>query len=370
MIIGVPKEIKQNEARVGLVVAGVKTLIKAGHRVLIETNAGIGCGIIDNAYKEAGAEIVKSPREIFDSANMIVKVKEPIDRELEYLHENQILFTFLHLAAVPHVAKALIAKKVNAVAYETIQTPDNALPVLKPMSEIAGKLSSQVGAYFLQRDKEGCGKGLLLGGVPGVKRGRVIVIGGGVAGMNAAKIAVGMGAEVTVIDREVKRLEFLEDIFGTRVKTLMSNISNIEESVRQADLIIGSVLVPGGKAPKIITKQMIGEMEKGTVIVDISIDQGGCIETIRPTTHEDPTYEVQGVIHYGVTNIPAAVARTSTYALTNATFPYVIQLANKGLLGAVRENPSLYKGVNVYQGKITYKTVADDLGLSFQSLEF
>ncbi|MEK7790780.1 MAG: alanine dehydrogenase, partial [Deltaproteobacteria bacterium] len=254
MIIGVPKEIKNNENRVGLVVAGVKTLVQGGHTVLVERNAGFGCGIGDVEYQAAGAELVVSSKKIFDVSQLIVKVKEPVGLELNYLHEGQILFTFLHLAAVPTVASALMARKVTAIAYETIQTPDGALPILKPMSEIAGKLSIQVGAYFLQKDKLGRGKGLLLGGVPGVKRGRVVIIGGGVAGMNAAKIAVGMGAEVTIIDRDVKRLEYLDDIFGTRIKTLMSNISNIEESVRLADLVIGAVLVTGAKAPKVITQ--------------------------------------------------------------------------------------------------------------------
>ena len=370
MIIGIPKEIKPNEDRVGLVVAGVKALAQSGHQVLVQYGAGEGCGISDESYQKAGARLIRSAKEIFDTADMIIKVKEPIGHELEYVHENQILFTFLHLAAVPEVAKALMQKKVNAIAYETIQTGDQALPVLKPMSEIAGKLATQVGAYFLQKNKEGKGKGLLLGGVPGVKRGQVVIMGGGVAGMNAAKIAIGMGAEVTIIDRDVKRLEYLDDIFGTRIKTLMANISNFEESVKHVDLVIGAVLVAGAKAPKIITRKMVEEMETATVLVDISIDQGGCIETIRPTTHDDPTFEVNGVIHYGVTNIPAAVARTSTYALTNVTTPYAIQLANKGFEKAVSENRALLKGVNVCGGKITYKTVADDLDLQYQPLTF
>src|SRR3989338_8648140 len=300
MIIGVPKEIKQNENRVGLVVAGVKALVRSKHRVLIEKGAGIGCGISDDDYKGAGAEIISAARELYDVSDLIVKVKEPIDPELNYFHEGQLLFTFLHLAAVSDVAKALMKKRVSAIAYETIQTADMSLPILKPMSEIAGKLSTQVGAYFLQKNKDGRGKGLLLGGVPGVQRGRVVIIGGGVAGMNAAKIAIGMGAEVIVIDRDVSRLEYLDDIFGTRIKTLMSNISNFEESVKHVDLVIGAVLVAGAKAPKIITRKMVEEMETATVLVDISIDQGGCIETIRQTTHDDPTFEVNGVIHYGV----------------------------------------------------------------------
>jgi len=368
MIIGVPKEIKNNENRVGLVVAGVKTLIQHGHKVLVEKNAGMGCGIENEAYRQAGAELIDSAKTIFDESDLIVKVKEPVDPELHYLRSNQVLFTFLHLAAVPSLATALVEKKATAIAYETIQLPDLSLPVLKPMSEVAGKLATQIGAYFLQKDKEGKGKGILLGGVPGVKRGQVTIVGGGVAGMNAAKIAIGMGAEVTLVDRDVKRLEYLDDIFGTRIKTLMSNISNVEESVRESDMVIGAVLVTGAKAPKLVTRDMVLDMEPGSVLLDISIDQGGCIETMKPTTHEYPTFEINGVIHYGVTNIPAAVARTSTYALTNVTFPYVLQLANKGFEKAIRENEALYKGVNVCHGKITYKTVADDLGLKFEKL--
>ncbi len=369
MIIGVPKEIKNNENRVGLVVAGVKTLVQGGHTVLVERNAGFGCGIGDEEYQAAGAEMVESSKKIFDVSQLIVKVKEPVGLELNYLHEGQILFTFLHLAAVPTVASALMARKVTAIAYETIQTPDGALPILKPMSEIAGKVATQIGAYLLQKDRSDKGKGVLLGGVPGVNRGRVTIVGGGIAGMNAAKIAIGIGAEVTMIDRDVRRLEYLDDIFGSRIRTLMSNISNIEASVRNADLVVGAVLITGAKAPKIVTRQMVREMEPQSVIVDISIDQGGCIETIRPTTHDHPTYEEEGVIHYGVTNIPAAVARTSTYALTNVTLPYVVQLANKGFIQAVRENSALFQGVNAYQGQITYKTVADDLNLSYEPLK-
>lgn len=368
MIIGVPKEIKNNENRVGLIAAGVKTLTQGGHTVLVERNAGVGCGIQDEEYKAAGAEMVESAKKIFDTAGLIVKVKEPVGLELNYLREGQLLFTFLHLAAVPEVAEALIARKATAIAYETIQTPDGVLPILKPMSEIAGKVSIQIGAYFLQKDRADKGKGVLLGGVPGVNRGRVTIIGGGVAGMNAAKIAIGMGAEVTIIDRDVKRLEYLDDIFGNRIRTLMSNISNIEASVRHADLVVGAVLITGAKAPKIVTRKTVHNMEPQSVIVDISIDQGGCIETIHPTTHDHPTYEEEGVIHYGVTNIPAAVARTSTYALTNVTLPYVVQLANKGFREAVRDNSALFQGVNAYEGHITYKTVADDLNLPHQPL--
>lgn len=369
MIIGVPKEVKNNENRVGLVATGVKTLVQGGHTVWVERNAGLGCGISDEEYKAAGAEMVESAKKIFDASQLIVKVKEPVGLELNYLHEGQILFTFLHLAAVPAVASALMARKVTAIAYETIQTPDGALPILKPMSEIAGKVATQIGAYLLQKDRSDKGKGVLLGGVPGVNRGRVTIVGGGIAGMNAAKIAIGIGAEVTMIDRDVRRLEYLDDIFGSRIRTLMSNISNIEASVRNADLVVGAVLITGAKAPKIVTRQMVREMEPQSVIVDISIDQGGCIETIRPTTHDHPTYEEEGVIHYGVTNIPAAVARTSTYALTNVTLPYVVQLSNKGFIQAVRENSALFQGVNAYQGQITYKTVADDLDLSYEPLK-
>ncbi|HBQ22076.1 MAG: alanine dehydrogenase [Deltaproteobacteria bacterium GWA2_38_16] len=368
MIIGIPKEIKNHENRVGLIEVGVKVLVQQGHKVLVEKNAGMGCGIRNEDYQEAGAILVDSAKQIYDDSDMIVKVKEPVDPETHYLHDGQILFTFLHLAAVPTLAKELMNKKVSAIAYETIQLSDGSLPVLKPMSEVAGKMAPQLGAYLLQKDKSDKGKGVLLGGVPGVKRGQVTIVGGGVAGMNAAKIAVGMGADVTIVDRDVRRLEYLDDIFGTQIKTLMSNISNIEESVRESDLVIGAVLVTGAKAPKLVTKEMVFKMEPSSVLIDISIDQGGCIETMKPTTHDNPTFDLKGVIHYGVTNIPAAVARTSTYALTNVTFPYVLQLANKGFEKAIQENEALYKGVNICQGKVTYKTVADDLGLKFEKL--
>lgn len=274
MIIGVPKEIKNNENRVGLVIAGVKTLTQHGHQVLIQKHAGEGCGIPDEAYQEAGASLIDSQEKIWSDADLIVKVKEPVGPELKLLRENQVLFTFLHLAAVPELAKALVERKVSGIAYETIQNSDGSLPLLKPMSEVAGKLSTQIGAYFLQKDKDNYGKGILLGGVPGVKRGQVTIIGGGIAGMNAAKIAIGMGAEVTLVDRDVKRLEYLDDIFGTRIRTLMSNISNVEESVHESDLVIGSVLITGAKAPKLVTRHMVEEMEPGSVIIDISIDQG------------------------------------------------------------------------------------------------
>ena len=368
MIIGVPKEIKNHENRVGLVVGGVKTLVQQGHQVLVQKNAGHGCGILDEEYQQAGATIINDVKKIYDDADMIIKVKEPVDPEVNFLREGQILFTFLHLAAVPELAQKLVEKKVSAVAYETIQTQDGALPLLKPMSEVAGKLATQIGAYYLQKDKNDKGKGLLLGGVPGVRRGQVMIIGGGVAGTNAAKIAIGMGADVTIVDRDVRRLEYLDDIFGTRIKTLMSNISNVEETVRNSDLVIGSVLITGAKSPKIVTKEMVMEMEAGSVMIDISIDQGGCIETIHPTTHDNPTFEVSGVIHYGVTNIPAAVARTSTYALNNVTLPYAVKLANLGFEKAIQKDPSLYAGVNVHAGHVTYKTVADDLGLRYEKL--
>lgn len=368
MVIGVPKEIKNHENRVGLVVSAVKTLIGLGHTVLIQKNAGVGCGIQDEEYRHAGAVIVDSAKKIYDEAELIVKVKEPIEPETEFLREGQVLFTFLHLAAVGDLAKTLVEKKVSAIAYETIQLEDGTLPILKPMSEVAGKLSAQIGAYYLQKDRRDKGKGILLGGVPGVKRGQVTIIGGGVAGTNAAKIAVGMGAHVTLIDRDVRRLEYLEDIFGTTIRTLMSNSSNVEESVRSADLVIGSVLVTGAKAPKIVTREMVLGMEAGSVIIDVSIDQGGCIETIHPTTHDDPIFEVGGVIHYGVTNIPAAVARTSTYALNNVTLPYIVRLANLGFERAIRGDLALYHGVNVCNGQVTYKTVADDLGFKYQKL--
>lgn len=369
MIIGVPKEIKNNENRVGAVLSGVRDLVSAGHQVLIESGAGLGSGIHDHEYREAGAIIVNKPTEVWEKSEMVMKVKEPLPPEFELMREGQILYTFFHLAAEPKLTKQLIHAKVKAVAYETIQLPNGTLPCLKPMSEVAGKMSTQIGAYFLQKDRKDKGKGILLGGVPGVGRGLVTIIGAGVAGTNAAKIAVGLGAQVTILDTNLNRLEYLDDIFGGKIVTLKSNQTNIEESVKGTDLLIGAVLVAGAKAPRLVTSEMISKMDQGSVVIDISIDQGGCIETIRPTSHEQPIFEVDGVIHYGVTNIPGAVARTSTYALTNTTIPYALKIAELGLEKAAKGDSALSRGINVYNGMVTCEPVAKDLGYHYTPID-
>jgi len=360
MLIGVPKEIKNNENRVALTPAGALQLIHAGHSVRIESNAGVGSGFSNEDYTRAGAYIVKTAKEAW-TANMVMKVKEPLPTEFDFFREDLILFTYLHLAPETLLTKALCDKKVFSIAYETIQLEDGSLPLLTPMSEVAGRMSSQIGAYLLTAPFGG--KGILLAGVPGVNRAKITIVGGGVAGTNAAKIAKGLGADVTIIDINANRLRELEDIFGASVKTLMANTYNIAEAVKNADLVIGAVLVPGGKAPKIVTEEMVKQMAKGSVIVDISIDQGGCFETIdRITTHDKPTYEKHGVIHYSVANMPGAVPHTSTAALTNVTLPYAIKLAN-GHEKACLNDSALLKGINVLDGHITYKAVADAQGL-------
>lgn len=364
MIVGVPKEIKNNENRVGLVPSGVKALKQHGHTVLVQTHAGHGIGISDEEYRKAGATIVDSAKEVFSKAEMIVKVKEPLPEEYSLLRENQILYTYLHLAPAPQLTKALMERKVTSIAYETIQPEDGSLPLLTPMSEVAGRMSTQIGAHLLE--KASGGKGVLLGGVPGVPRAKVTVLGGGVSGVNAARIAVGMNAQVSILDINPKRLEYLDHIFEGRIQTLFSNSENIEKSVKEADLVIGAVLIPGAKAPKLVTKDLVSEMTPGSVIVDIAIDQGGCIETIKPTSHDNPTYSVDGVIHYAVPNMPGAVARTSTYALTNVTMKYCLMLADLGFKEAVSKDAALYKGVNVYNGKVSYMPVAKDLGLPYE----
>lgn len=366
MIIGVPKEIKNNENRVALVPSGVKALKARGHSVLVQTNAGAGIGISDDEYRKAGANIVESPKEVFSKSEMIVKVKEPLPEEYGLLRENQILYTYLHLAPAPQLTKALMERKVVAIAYETIQLEDGSLPLLTPMSEVAGRMATQIGAHLLQKDSGG--RGVLLGGVPGVERSNVAILGGGVSGINAAKMAIGMGAKVTILDINHKRLEYLDDVFGTAVSTLYSNVDNIEKSVAQSDLVIGAVLVPGAKAPKLVSKDLISQMAPGTVVVDIAVDQGGCIETCKPTSHDNPTFTVDGVIHYCVPNMPGAVARTSTYALTNVTLQYALKLADLGFKDAIAKDPALYKGVNVYNGKVSYLQVAKDLGLPYEEV--
>ncbi|TMN22914.1 alanine dehydrogenase [Lentibacillus cibarius] len=367
MIIGVPKEIKNNENRVAITPAGVDNLVNAGHTVLVETNAGVGSSFTDDEYKSAGAEISGSASDVWGKANMIMKVKEPLPSEYDYFREGLILFTYLHLAAEPELAKALSEKGVTAIAYETI-TVNNTLPLLSPMSEVAGRMASQLGAQYLEKAKGG--KGVLLSGVPGVSRGKVTVVGGGMVGTNAAKIALGLGADVTILDLNPDRLRQLEDIFGGSVQTLMSNPANIAASVKDSDLVIGAVLIPGAKAPKLVTEDMVKSMQPGSVVVDVAIDQGGNFETVdHITTHDDPIYEKHGVLHYAVANIPGAVPRTATIALTNVTIPYALQLANKGVEKAITDSQAIKTGVNVLNGKITYEAVAHDLGFDFQSVD-
>lgn len=366
MLIGVPKEIKNNENRVAITPAGVDAFVKAGHEIMVETNAGIGSGFTNADYINTGAKIVSTAAEAW-SAEMVIKVKEPLSSEYHYFREGLILFTYLHLAAEPELAKALLEKGVIAIAYETVEV-NRTLPLLTPMSEVAGRMSVQIGAQFLENVHGG--KGILLSGVPGVKRGKVTIIGGGVAGTNAAKMAVGLGAEVTILDLNPDRLRQLDDIFGTDVTTLMSNPYNIAEAVKESDLVIGAVLIPGAKAPKLVTEEMIQAMSPGSVVVDIAIDQGGIFATTdRITTHDQPTYEKHGVVHYAVANMPGAVPRTSTLALTNVTIPYALQIANKGVTRAITENHSLKLGLNVMSGSITYEAVARDLGYDYVTVE-
>ena len=367
MNIGVPKEIKNNENRVGLVPSGVRQLSLDGHQVFIESGAGLGIGIEDKEYTEGGATIVKTPAQIFEKAEMIVKVKEPQPQEISLITSRHILYAYLHLAAEKELTKALMKTRATCIAYETIQMEDGSLPLLNPMSEVAGRMATQVGATYLQLNNKG--KGILLGGVPGVRRGRVTILGCGVAGTNAIKMAMGLGAEVVAIDLNIKRLVELDDLFDTKITTLFSNISNIEQAVRESDLVIGAVLIPGAKAPKLVTRQMIRQMEKGSVVVDIAVDQGGCIETCRPTTHEDPTYHVDGITHYCVANMPAAVASTSTYALTNTTLQYARMIARKGVRKAALEDKAFQRGINIYQGNLVYQSIARDLHIPYTPLE-
>ncbi len=367
MIVGVPKEIKNHEYRVALVPAGARVLVEEGHRVLVEKSAGEGSGISDEEYQQVGADIRPSAQAVFGEAEMIVKVKEPLPVEYDLMHEGQILFTYLHLAPALELTQALLRQKVIGIAYETVQLEDGSLPLLVPMSEIAGKLSVQVGAYYLQ--KSNGGSGVLLGGVPGVRPGIVVIIGAGVVGANAAKIAMGMGANVTILNRGIDKLRYLDDIYGERINTLSSTRSNIEEAIANADLVIGGMLIVGAKATKLVTRDMLAKMRKGSVIVDVSIDQGGCCETAVPTTHENPVFEVDGVLHYCVANMPAAVSRTSTFALTNVTLPYVLKLANLGYAEAMRTDTALRKGLNVFKGKLVYEPVAKSLGLEYTSFD-
>lgn len=368
MIIGVPKEIKTREYRVGLVPGGVQQLVEAGHRVLVEAGAGLGAGIADEAFVRSGAAIVPTAAEVWQRADMVIKVKEPIPSEYGYFRPGLILYTYLHLAAVPELGHELLRSGVTGIAYETIEDRRGQLPLLKPMSEIAGRMSVQVGAHCLE--KQAGGMGLLLGGVPGTKPGHVVIIGGGSVGMSAARIAVGMGARVTVIDRSLDRLTYLDDVFLGRVMTLHSNPETIEHAVLQADLLIGAVLVTGARAPRLVSAGLVARMKAGSVIVDVSVDQGGCIETCRPTTHENPTYFVGDVLHYCVANMPGAVSRTSTFALTNATMGYALMLANLGLEKAIKADPGLRLGVNTFAGHCTHEAVAEALGVAFGPLPF
>lgn len=367
MIIGVPREIKNNENRVALTPGGVTQLIAAGHRVLIERNAGLGSGFENEDYLFAGAEIIDDAAKVWADVEMIMKVKEPLPSEYGYFRKGLILFTYLHLAAEPALARALKDEGVTAIAYETV-TVNRTLPLLTPMSEVAGRMAAQIGAQFLEKPKGG--KGILLAGVPGVNRGKVTIIGGGVVGTNAAKMAIGLGADVTIIDLSAERLRQLDDIFGTQIKTLMSNPMNIAAAVAEADLLICAVLIPGAKAPTLVTEQMVQAMKSGSVIVDVAIDQGGIVETVdHITTHDNPTYEKHGVLHYAVANMPGAVPRTSTIALTNVTVPYALQIASKGLYRAINDNTALKAGVNVIAGEVTYEAVARDLGYLYKKIE-
>lgn len=365
MLIGIPKEIKTRETRVGMVPGGVSALTAQGHKVIIESQAGLGAGIKDDDFVKAGAEIVPSAREVWAQSEMIIKVKEPITPEFDLMRPGQIIYTFLHLAAAEELTHALLRRGVTGIAYETIEGPNRSLPLLKPMSEVAGRMAIQVGAQCLE--KHHGGKGLLLGGVPGVRRARVAIIGGGIVGINSAKIAIGMGAQVSILDVDAQRLAYLDDVFGSKISTLMSNAENIAKAVEESDLVVGAVLLTGAKAPTLVTDEMIRRMTAGSVLVDVAIDQGGCIEGIRPTTHDEPTYVHHDVLHYAVTNIPGDVPMTSTYALTNVTTPYAIEIASKGLSGALQDNPALLGGINTFDGRLTHRAVAEALNLEYQA---
>jgi alanine dehydrogenase len=366
MIIGVPKEIKDHETRVGLVPSGVAQLREAGHEVLVETRAGEGSSLPDGDYLQAGAAMLPTAAEVWQKADLIVKVKEPQKSEYPHFRPGLTLFTYLHLAPLPELTDRLLEARVNGVAYETIREGDGSLPLLTPMSEVAGRMSVQVGAQYLE--KRNGGRGVLLGGIPGVAPANVVVLGGGVVGMNAAKIAVGMSAHVTIIDRNLNRLRQLDDIFNNSVVTVASNSWTIKEALKLADLVIGAVLIPGASAPKLVRREMIAGMKRGAVMVDVAIDQGGCFETSHATTHTDPVYFVDDVLHYCVSNMPAAVPHTSTFGLTNATFPYLLELANRGLEGACEVSPAIREGVNTYNGYVTCAGVAESQGREWREL--
>jgi alanine dehydrogenase len=366
MIIGVPTEIKDNEYRVSVTPGGVHLLVEEGHRVLVQRGAGDGSGFTDDEYAQTGAELVAAAAEVWRNAEMIMKVKEPLPQEYDYLREGLILYTYLHLAADEELTRELMKRKVTGIAYETVELPNGSLPLLTPMSEVAGKMAVQIGAHHLEKIHGGRGK--LLGGIPGVLPADVVILGGGTVGTNAAIVALGMGASVLIMDISVDRLRYLTEVLHGNLKTLVSTPHNIAEAVKRADLVIGGVLVKGAKAPRLVTRQMVAEMKPGSVIVDVAVDQGGCIETTRATSHSQPTFLVNGVVHYCVPNIPGAVPRTSTYGLSNATLPYAEKLANQGFLNAIKADPALAKGVNTYKGHITYKAVAEGLGLEYRPL--
>jgi alanine dehydrogenase len=367
MIIGVPKEIKNNENRVALTPAGTKELVKRGHTVNVQTHAGEGSGFSDEEYTGAGAKIIGSAQEVFAGAEMIIKVKEPIEQEYNLIRKDQLVFTYFHFASYEPLTHAMIKTGAVCLAYETVERPDGSLPLLVPMSEVAGRMSIQEGAKYLEKPMKG--RGVLLGGVPGVMPGKVLILGGGVVGTNAAKIAAGMGADVTITDVNINRLRYLDDVMPKNVHTMVSNEYVIRDLVRSHDLIVGAVLVPGAKAPKLITRDMLKTMRPGTVLVDVAVDQGGCIETCKPTTHENPTYIIDDVVHYCVANMPGAVPYTSTLALTNATLPYAIRLAGHGWKKATQENADLRKGLNVIGGKVVYKAVADAFNLPYSDVK-
>jgi len=364
MKIGVPKEVKPQENRVAVIPSGVDALVRAGHEVFVEESAGDGSGFADEEYVKSGAKILKTPPEIFAVADMILKVKEPVPSEYDLMKSGQVLFTYLHIAPNPELTRVLLDKEVIGIAYETVQLKSGVLPLLAPMSEVAGRMSIQIGARLLENTSGG--RGILLGGVSGVGKAKVTVLGGGVVGLNAAKMAYGMGAQVTIIDISSARLAYLDDIFNGQVNTLISNQYNISAAVCESDLVVGAVLIPGGRTPKLVTEDMVKQMKKGAVLVDVAIDQGGSVETIdRITTHAEPSFIKHGVVHYSVANMPGAVPRTSTFALTNATLPYVLKLANAGAEDAMKADPALMKGLNVYKGTLTYEPIAQAQGLSF-----
>ncbi len=366
MIIGIPKEIKDKEHRVAMTPGGAHTLVQMGHRVLVEHGAGEGSRFTDDEYAQSGAEIVPTHEEAWNRAEMVIKVKEPLASEYPLLRENLVLFTYLHLAAEEKLTRELMAKRVISIAYETVELPDGSLPLLTPMSEVAGKMSIQIAAHYLEKTNGGRGK--LMGGVPGVRPADVVIVGGGTVGTAAAKVALGMGADVTIIDKDLNRLRYLTEVLHGSLTTLASNPYNIAEAVKFADVVVGAVLVKGAKAPKLVTREMVAGMTPGSVIVDVAIDQGGSVETIHPTTHTNPTYVVNGVTHYGVTNMPGAVPRTSTYALSNATLPYAQKLASLGFEKAIKGDLALARGVNVYKGAVTYAAVAEAFGLAYSAL--